>query len=399
MAHPAHELWPPLSLIRSAFVPDEGAKAASDPHQAHVITGPGPGADARRMPAPSATDAADAQHLLLPLTELAQRREAVAARGFSARWAPGRLVSVLHEGRLLGVLLDKCVQGDLWQGWLAASEADWAGAFDVLLEPEDEPFEPMFGLVQTWNALTLRQAPQLCARVLGEVSATRLAAIRAVHDEWAAQLPLPIEPEPGRIALRTAGGVFSVLSGTPLGIDDPRTDYQSLYREAARPLAVPVASVSSSLSGPSADGTAARQRDAAAPASPRPGRESGLWERVRGWFAVDQWVRPAFAVLALVVVVQNVGLLGARSDEDEVRFRSTPVVPAAVAAPELLVQWQPGVRIEQTGALLQSIPAELVGGPDGQGRWRVRLADPVGGLALLSASPLVQSVAPPGGPP
>ena len=75
----------------------------------------------------------------------------------------------------------------------------------------------MFGLIQTWNALTLRQTPQLSARVVGEVSATRLAAIRAVHDEWAAQLSLAINPEPGRIALRTAGGGFSVLSGTPLG--------------------------------------------------------------------------------------------------------------------------------------------------------------------------------------
>ena len=75
----------------------------------------------------------------------------MAQRAFTARWAPGRLVSVLHEGRLLGVLLDKCVHGELWQGWMAASEADWASAFDVLLEPGDEPFEPMFGLIQAWN--------------------------------------------------------------------------------------------------------------------------------------------------------------------------------------------------------------------------------------------------------
>ncbi|RZI89472.1 MAG: hypothetical protein EOP78_17095, partial [Variovorax sp.] len=217
MSRPAHELWPPLGLIRSTFVPEEGVAvaAASD---TRAMTGPGAGMRSAAAPAAEA----DAPDLLLPLAELARRRDAVAARAFPARWAPGRLVSVLHEGRLIGVLLDKCVQGELWQGWLAASETDWAGAFDVLLEPEDEPFEPMFGLIQTWNALTLRQTPQLCARVLGEVSATRLAAIRAVHDEWAAALPLAIEPEPGRIALRTAGGVFPVLSGTPLGSDDPR---------------------------------------------------------------------------------------------------------------------------------------------------------------------------------
>ena len=379
MSRPAHELWPPLGLIRSTFVPDEGmaVAAASD---TSAMTGPGAGMRSAAAPAAEA----DAQDLLLPLAELARRREAVAARAFPARWAPGRLVSVLHEGRLLGVLLDKCVQGELWQGWLAASETDWAGAFDVLLEPEDEPFEPMFGLIQTWNALTLRQTPQLCARVLGEVSATRLAAIRAVHDEWAAALPLAIEPEPGRIALRTAGGVFPVLSGTPLGSDDPRADYQALYREVARPLAA-ASTAAQPLSPPSALKSA-------------PGDVGGgLLDRLRGWFAADRLVRPAFAVLALVVVVQNVGLFGARPDDEEVRFRSPPALPAAVSAPELLVQWKPGVRMDETGPLLRSIPAELVGGPDAQGRWRVRLADPVGGMALLSASPLVESVAPPSG--
>lgn len=377
MSHAVHELWPPLSLIRSALLPEGGASvaASSDPCIAAATGASGA--------SPRLASAAHAERLLLPLTELAQRREAVARRAFPARWAPGRLISVLHEGRLLGMLLDKCVQGNLWQCWLAASEADWAGAFDVLLEPQDEPFEPMFGLIQTWNALTLRQTPQLCARVLGEVSATRLAAIRAVHDEWAAQLPLTIDSEPGRIALRTAGGVFSVLSGTPLGNDDPRADYQALYREAARPLAMTVA-VSGAPVAPVTPDAAARHVD------------GGVWESVRGWFGVDRLVRPAFAVLALVVVVQNVGLFGTRPDEQEVRFRSTPALPAAVTAPELLVRWNAGVRMDETGLLLQSIPAELVGRPDAQGRWRVRLADPVGGLALLSASPLVQSVATPG---
>lgn len=383
MAHPVHELWPPLSLIRSTFVQEEGAAAAGSSDM-RVIAGPGSRALSSMPPDPATVG--DSHHLLLPLTELAQRREAVARRAFPARWAPGRLISVLHEGRLLGVLLDKCVQGDLWQGWLAASEADWAGAFDVLLEPQDEPFEPMFGLVQTWNALTLRSSPQLCARVLGEVSATRLAAIRAVHDEWSAQTPLPIEPEPGRIALRTAGGVFSVLSGTPLGHDDPRGEYQALYRAAAQPLTAAAAVVS----------TAAPVAPNAAGRTGRADGSAGVWARVQGWFAVDRLVRPAFAALALVVVVQNLGLFGARPDDEEVRFRSTPTLPAVAAAPELLVQWKPGVRLDETAPLLQSIPAELFGGPDAQGRWRVRLADPVGGLALLSASPLVQSVVPAG---
>ena len=331
-------------------------------------TAPGSGADAE--PPPAVLD------LLLPLTELARRREAVAQRAFTARWAPGRLVSVVHEGRLLGVLLDRCIHDGLWQGWMAAGEADWASAHDVLLEPGDEPFEPAFGLVQAWNVLTLEPSPQLCARVLGEVSATRLAAIRAVHDEWSAQAPLAIAPEPGHIALRTVADVFTVLCGTPLGAQDPRAEYQALYRDAA-----------SQLSSASAAAGTARAVPQLKPAA-------GRWSSISRWFTADGWMRPAFAVLALVVVVENVSLFGQRTEEgDDVRFRSAP--PAAAVAPaDLVVRWKPEARVEDTTRLLQSISAEVVGGPGADGRWRLRVADPVQGLAALAASPLVASAGP-----
>ena len=368
------DLWPPLSVIRSAF---QAAGAAPGPQAAEAtVAMPG---DARHAAPPRAV-----LDFLLPLTELARRREAVAQRAFTARWAPGRLVSVVHEGRLLGVLLDRCIHGNLWQGWMAAGEADWAGAHDVLLEPDDEPFEPAFGLVQAWNMLTLEPSPQLCARVLGEVSATRLAAIRAVHDEWAAQTPLAIAPEPGHIALRTVGGVFSVLCGTPLGAEDPRADYQALYRHAASQL-------STALQPGSSDASAAPSAPRARP-QPRP--EGGWWGSIRRWFGAEGWVRPAFAVLALVVVVQNAGLPGGRSaDDDEVRFRAVPAAPQAAPA-NLVVRWKDGVRIDEADRLLQAVQAEVVGGPGANGVWRLRAAVPVGGLAVLAASPLVESAGP-----
>ncbi|MDH6170694.1 hypothetical protein M2282_005869 [Variovorax boronicumulans] len=373
------ELWPPLSVIRNAF--ENGPAAVPDAGPA-VATVAMPGAVPGAAAAAAATPAL--QDLLLPLTELARRREAVAQRAFPARWAPGRLISVVHEGRLLGVLLDRCIHGDLWQGWMAAGEADWAGAFDVLLEPDDEPFEPAFGLIQAWNVLTLEPSPQLCARVLGEVSATRLAAIRAVHDEWAAQKVLPIAPEPGRVALRTVGGVFSVLSGTPLGAQDPRADYQALYRTVGMQLgAAPVPS------------SAASPADPAPPrARPQERPEGGWWGSIRRWFGADGWMRPAFAVLALCVVVQNVGLLGGRaSEEDEVRFRNVPTAPATASA-NLVVRWKDGVRVDEADRLLRTISAEVVGGPGTNGVWRLRVNDPVGGLSLLAASPLVESAGP-----
>jgi hypothetical protein len=371
------DLWPPLSVIRSAFEGTVSTVPSALGGEAVVAM---PGAVARTVAEPPWA----VLDLVLPLSELARRREAVAQRAFNARWAPGRLISVVVEGRLIGVLLDRCIHGQLWQGWMAAGEADWAGAYDVLLEPDDEPFEPAFGLIQAWNVLTLEPSPQLCARVLGEVSATRLAAIRAVHDEWAAQVPLAIAPEPGRIALRTVGGVFSVLCGTPLCEEDPRAEYQAIYRDAASQLSTALQPGSSSSS---VAPTAPR-------ATPQPRPEGGWWGSIRRWFGAEGWVRPAFAVLALVVVVQNVGLPGGRPAEDEeVRFRAVPAAPAAAPA-NLVVRWKDGVRIDEAGRLLQSIPAEVVGAPGIQGAWRLRVSDPVQAQAVLAASPLVQSAGP-----
>jgi hypothetical protein len=370
---PIPELWPPLALIRSAFERD----AAAAPADGVPVRAPGQAA-AEHAAQASQQEGGD---LLLPLIELARRREAVARHAFSARWAPGRLVSVVHEGRLLGVLLDRCVQAEVWHGWMAASEADWAGAFDVLLEPGDEPFEPSFGLVQAWNVVTLRNTPQLCARVLGEISATRLAAIRAVADESTAQTPLAIEPEPGRIALRTVGGVFSVLSGTPLGAVDPRSEYQSLYREAALRLGAAVRT---------APPPVARSQQAVAPPV-----QGGWGARVRRWLGGDGVLRPAFAVLALVVVLQNVGPLWTSGGDEEVRFRSAPTQPAATVPADLVVRWKDGASMAATQTLLRSVSAEVVGGPDAQGHWRLRLPDARAGRATLAASPWVESVAVP----
>jgi hypothetical protein len=392
--------WPPLRVIRRAFetgtaVPDADADANADADadieaRAAIVAMPGAVPATGGEPAATAMAAPD---LLLPLTELARRREAVALRAFTARWSPGRLVGVVHEGRLLGVLLDRCIHGELWQGWMAAGEPDWAGAFDVLLEPEDEPFEPMFGVVQAWNVVTLAPGPRLCARVLGEVSATRLAAIRAVHDEWAAHAAPAIAPEPGRIALRRVGGVggaFSVLSGTPLGPEDPRADYQALYRDAGlqlgRALAAP---------GPQGDELASSSSSSRAQPQARP--EGGWWGSIRRWFGAEGWARPAFVVLALCVVIQNVGLLGGHdaADDDEVRFREVPAAPApAQVRADLLVRWKDGVRMDEADRLLQSISADVVGGPGGNGAWRLRVPEPVDALAVLAASPLVESAGP-----
>ena len=372
------ELWPPLHVIRSHL--EAGVQAAARAGHGGAVPGD---------PPPDASPSIDLQ---LPLAELARRRQVLAARNFNARWEPGRIVSVLHEGRLLGVLLDKRLAGgERWQGFMAASEADWAGAHDVLLEPTDEPFEPLFGLVQAWNQVTLAPMLQQVARVQGEVSATRLAAIRAVHDEYVNGTPLATPPEPGHIALRSAGGGhFTVLSGTPLGENDVRLQYQQLYRDAAARLGASV---------PAAAPPAANAQQAQRMQQPAPAAAAGesVLGRLRRWFGADAWARPALAVLALVVVVQNVALWGARDapqDDDEVRFRAVPGEPAGASA-DLGVVWKQGVTVQQSMQLLRSIDADVVAGPDDKGTWYLRVPDVNESTTALSASPLVASVGPP----
>ncbi len=214
-----NHLWPPLEIV----------EAALDGH--HAVANDGavarPGQD--ESTADSQAAKAQAAHLLLPLTELLQRRAAVAKQAFSSQWMPGRLVQISTGGILVGVLLHHAVQDRRWMGWMAASESSWASAFDVLLEPEDDPFEPLFGVIQTWNPLVIEQSDTIRSEVVGAVSDTRLAAIHAVAQECAAGLMVNIPVEPGHIALRTAGGAHMVLTGTPLGPRDPRYEYQSAY--------------------------------------------------------------------------------------------------------------------------------------------------------------------------
>ncbi|WP_295542476.1 hypothetical protein [uncultured Pseudacidovorax sp.] len=381
------DLWPPLAHIRSTL---EG------PPVRRPAAGPVP----EGAPAAGAACPAD---LLLPLTELARRREALAARNFGARWAPGRLLSVLCEGRLLGVLLDRLLPDGRWQGWLAAGEADWAGAWDVLLEPQDEPFEPLFGMVQAWNPVTLLPAPPLCARVLGELSATRLAAIRAVADEWAAQRvgtpagAVPATPPaPGQVALRAVAGCFTVLTGTPLAAeDDPRADYQGLYQQAARRLAqpaVPLARAGRSPARGAVSTTRRRGHGGSDTADAGPLRR--FLGRLGGGGFRGSW-GPALAVLALVLVGQNAGLLPSPQGSeggDAMRLRDAP--PTAPAAPQAdaFVRWKAGTDMAEAMRLLQTAGAQAVAGPDGQGRWSLRLLQPRDGLAVLRSSPLVQSV-------
>ena len=110
-------------------------------------------------------------------------------------------------------------------------------------------------------------------------------------------------------------------------------------------------------------------------------------------------MRPALALLALVLVVQNVARLRAPADEDDdAQSRLVPTAPASeparVAAADLVLRWKADVGLDEAVALLRTAGADVVGGPDADGLWRLHLADVEAGRAMLAASPLVESVEP-----
>jgi hypothetical protein len=115
---------------------------------------------------------------------------------------------------------------------MVAPECDWAGYDDILLEPDDEPFDPVCGMVQVWNAMTIQRSSRANETVLGELSAQRMSVMRAAAAEVGAT-GLDEDAIPGVIALRSLNAGQTLLTGTPLGTEDVRRDYRRLYRQFA----------------------------------------------------------------------------------------------------------------------------------------------------------------------
>jgi hypothetical protein len=129
--------------------------------------------------------------------------------------------------------------GRIWSGWLCASETQYAGYWDLLLEPEDEPFDPLAGMVQIWNPVYV-YLPST-SLVLAELRLERLAAVRALASEFlTTPEPDPRQACPGRLLARRTLDDHPVLTGTPLGeAEDPRWRYHDLYARAAKAVKEP----------------------------------------------------------------------------------------------------------------------------------------------------------------
>ena len=115
----------------------------------------------------------------------------------------------------LFVLLDSTEDNaSQWKGWLVTQETDYAGQWDICLDPKrDAPLDPLVGMVQIWNQVTLHT--DFIERVVGELKAKRFAEIDRIAQNY--QQHPQQHPQQQK--------AFSN--------DDPRHRYQALYQQAA----------------------------------------------------------------------------------------------------------------------------------------------------------------------
>jgi len=185
------------------------------------------------------------------IKDLIDRRCAVQSAQFDPMASSGQIVRIdqvkdpknqldWQLGAPLVVLLDQPTEenADLWRGWMVSPDTDYADYWDVLLEPCDEPFDPLAGMVQIWNPVHL-WIPQ-ASQVIAQISLARLQAIRAVASEFIIAEISDELAKPGFIAPRKTLHDFTVLTGTMLGDQqDPRHQYQHLYFEVAKAVKEP----------------------------------------------------------------------------------------------------------------------------------------------------------------
>ena len=133
----------------------------------------------------------------------------------------------------LAVLLaEPTEKPDLWYGWLMAWETDYAGPWDLILDDQDTPLDPLAAMVQVWNPVHLYWPA--ASAVLGWLQPERLATVRNLALDLGTAAPPTGSARPGTLVQRTTSSGHLVLTGTPLGTaDDPRRRYRELYFAAA----------------------------------------------------------------------------------------------------------------------------------------------------------------------
>ena len=114
-------------------------------------------------------------------------------------------------------------------------------SWDLILGPEEEDLDPLCEIVQAWNPVRVSLPAGI--RILGQLSPYRLAALRtlAVNDENGFISGPPDEHRLGVALARELSDGTGVVTGTSIASDDdPRVEYQRIYREIAGKLPAPV---------------------------------------------------------------------------------------------------------------------------------------------------------------
>jgi hypothetical protein len=260
----------------------------------------------------------------------------------------------------LCVLLDQVKDQHRWSGWLVAAETDYATNKDALLEPQDEPFDPLAAMVQTWNPVTIDIGKR--SSVLAQLAEHRLDAIRELasgmcEDGGGARA--------GFVAPLKMHSGATVLAGTRITHpDDPRHQYQRLYLAAAQALT-------------------------SAKVIPLPERKRLM--RNVGWSLAASVLLAQAAIIANLMHGQQGDVQGLMHEETS-EYRATPQPPANDVFLE--IYFKPDSKEVDIRKLLTQLKASIVDGPGefGQYRVKVKVGAEQEAINKIQASGLVDSV-------
>ncbi len=175
------------------------------------------------------TDRPARPDLLLRFAESVRRRMAVASAHFGTEPAAGQIRTVERlcapDGttvpwdfpqRLMVMLRAPAKAGSpIWYGWMVAPDVDYASYWDMVLETRDEPRDPRAELAQAWNTLLVDTRGM--GKVVGQLTAERLAALQALFDDFVEGPSVGTgQAAPGELIVRTVEG-HRVVTGTPYG--------------------------------------------------------------------------------------------------------------------------------------------------------------------------------------
>jgi hypothetical protein len=225
------QLHPSLTLIRNNLFPqdDDYSLAPNTPSLEE---------DAAEQTAGDHTVEDTVTEIPQHIREFFRRRVEARDTKFSLKPKAGQIVfaKIAHS---LTVLLLKPVENNVWQGLVCSSDVDYASYWDILLEEEDEPCDPVVSMIQTWNPVQV-YIPET-GDVVAELSESRLQAIQATMREHKKDSPplthMSNDTRPGYVEARTTLHNHIVVTGAPLGgPDDPRREYQQMLTQVAQTL-------------------------------------------------------------------------------------------------------------------------------------------------------------------